>query len=72
MDPPWTGVFCKLEKIIDLYFGDLKVTDFVKNIDVKYICLKVPKNYNLSYVYDLFNNIHIYKAIQCYIILIIK
>ena len=44
------GVYYKLEKIVDLYFGDINVSDFIKKVNVKYICMKVPKNFNLSYL----------------------
>ena len=72
LDPPWTGVYYKLEKIVDLYFGDINVSDFIKKVNVKYICMKVPKNFNLSYLFDLFSNIKIIKVVYCYIVLIEK
>jgi hypothetical protein len=72
LDPPWTGVYYKLEKIIDLFFGSTNVLDFIKCINVKYICIKVPKNFNLSYLFDLFSNIKIFKVVYCYIVLIEK
>lgn len=73
LDPPWTGVYYKLEKNIDLYFGTTNICDFIKNIDaIDYICIKVPKNFNFSYLFYLFDNIRIFKVIFCYIILIDK
>lgn len=72
LDPPWTGVYYKLEKLIDLYLGDTNVCDFIKNANVNYICMKVPKNFNFSYLFDLFNDIKIFKVVYCYIILIKK
>lgn len=72
LDPPWTGVFYKLEKNIDLYFGNVNICDFIKNANVNYICMKVPKNFNFSYLFELFNDIKIFKIVYCYIILIEK
>ena len=72
LDPPWTGVYYKLEKVIDLYFGDTNVSDFIKDVNIKNICMKVPKNFNFSYLFDLFSDIKIIKVVYCYIILIQK
>lgn len=72
LDPPWTGVYYKLDKIIDLYFGNVNVCDFIKNANVNFICMKVPKNFNFSYLFELFNDIKIFKVVYCYIILIEK
>jgi 16S rRNA G966 N2-methylase RsmD len=72
LDPPWTGVYYKLEKSIDLYFGNTNVCDFLKNANINNICMKVPKNFNFSYLFDLFSNIKIFKVVYCYIILIQK
>lgn len=72
LDPPWTGVYYKLEKTIDLYLGNTNVCDFLKNANVNYICMKVPKNFNFSYLFDLFANVKIFKVVYCYIILIQK
>ena len=72
LDPPWTGVYYKLEKIIDLNFGNTNVCDFIKNSNVKYVCMKVPKNFNFSYLFDLFDNVKIVKVVYCWIILIEK
>jgi len=72
LDPPWSGIYYKLDKVIDLYFGNTNVSDFLKEVNVNYICMKVPKNFNFSYLFDLFSNIKIIKVIYCYIILIDK
>jgi hypothetical protein len=72
LDPPWTGVYYKLDKNIDLYFGNVNVCDFIKNTNINYICMKVPKNFNFSYLFELFNDIKIFKVVYCYIILIEK
>ena len=70
LDPPWTGVYYRLERTIDLFFGTTNVSDFIKKVNVKYICMKVPKNFNFSYLFDLFSNIKIFKVVYCYIVLI--
>jgi hypothetical protein len=72
LDPPWSGVYYKLDLIIDLFFGNVNVCDFIKKTHVKYICMKVPKNFNFSYLFELFDNIKIFKVVYCYIILIEK
>jgi hypothetical protein len=70
LDPPWTGVFYKTEDMIDLYLDDINIIDFIKKINIKYICLKVPYNYNMSYLYKAFYNIIIYRVSGFYFILI--
>ena len=70
LDPPWTGVFYKTEDIIDLYLDDINIIDFLKKIDIKYICLKVPYNYNMAYLYKAFYNVVIYRVSGFYFILI--
>ena len=74
LDPPWTGPFYKLSSVIDLYFGDINVIDFLKDIAskkiIKYICMKVPKNFNFTYLFDNFKYCNIYRSIGCYVIMI--
>ncbi len=72
LDPPWTGVFYKNEDNIKLYLSDINVLEFIKNIRVKYIVLKVPFNYNMKQLYKYFNNIIIYKLSGFFIIFIVK
>jgi hypothetical protein len=72
LDPPWSGVFYKLKENIEMFFGQTNVIEFLNSINVKYICLKVPKNFNLSRLFDIFENIIIHKVKYCYIILITK
>lgn len=72
LDPPWNGVFYKLEKTIDLYLSNINILDLIKDINVKYICIKAPHNYNLAMLYKYFYNITIYRLSGFYFILIIK
>jgi hypothetical protein len=71
LDPPWTGVFYKIEKNIDLYLDQINIIDFIKGIkSIKYICLKVPFNYNFANLYKEFYNIIIYRLSGFYCVLI--
>lgn len=71
LDPPWTGVFYKIKKNIDLYLDDINIIDFIKQIkNIKYICLKVPFNYNFAYLYKAFYNFNIYRLSGFYCVLI--
>jgi len=71
LDPPWTGVFYKIEKNIDLYLDHINIIDFIKGIkSIKYICLKVPFNYNFADLYKEFYNIIIYRLSGFYCVLI--
>ena len=72
LDPPWMGVFYKTEININLYLSDINILDFIKRIDVKYICIKVPFNYNFSMLYTYFYNVIIYRLSGFYFILINK
>ena len=74
LDPPWTGPFYKLNTVVDLHFGDVNVLDFLKEIYskklIKFTCMKVPKNFNFTLLFDYFKHCNIYRSIGCYIILI--
>lgn len=72
LDPPWKGVFYKTEKQIDLELGNINILDFIKNINIKYVCLKVPFNYNFSKLYKYFYNITITRLTGFFVVLIIK
>jgi len=72
LDPMWSGPLYKMEKVIDLKYGNINIIDFIKNNDIKYACIKVPKNFNFSYLFDNFYNIKIEKYIYCYLIFITK
>jgi 16S rRNA G966 N2-methylase RsmD len=79
LDPPWSGVFYKTEAVIDLFFsnGDdtnsgLNIIDFIKSIKstIKYICIKVPNNYNFSALYSAFYKITIHRLNGFYFVLL--
>ncbi len=73
LDPPWSGIHYKSDKIIDLYLDDLNVIDFIKEINIKYITLKVPSNYNFNSLDKLnVNDIQIYHLSSFYFILLVK
>lgn len=72
LDPPWSGVWYQLQDTIELFLGDVNVLSFIKNISVRYICLKVPKNFDMRRLFDEFANVVIYKVEYCYIIIITK
>lgn len=66
LDPPWGGENYKENDKIDLYLGVERVDLFIKEViqnykkcDLKYIILKMPKNYN----FDRFKNIGKYNEI---------
>jgi predicted RNA methylase len=71
LDPPWSGVFYKTEQNIDLYLSGINVIDFIKSIHVKYVCMKVPFNYNISKLYTSFYNFTIYRLSGFLVVLII-
>jgi len=72
LDPPWSGIYYSLEAALDLYFGKTNVVDSIAALPVKYICMKVPKNFNFAYLFNVFDNIIIHKVISCYLIMIYK
>ena len=71
LDPPWSGVFYKTEQNIDLYLSGINVIDFIKSIHVKYVCMKVPFNYNIAKLYTSFYNFTIYRLSGFLVVLII-
>ena len=72
LDPPWTGVFYKTEKSLDLYLSDINILDFIKETNIQYVCIKVPFNYNFSKLYTYFYDVIIYRLSGFYFILIKK
>ena len=72
MDPPWTGSFYKLETTLNLYLSNIDILDFIKEIDIKYVCIKVPMNFNMIKLHKYFDKIIIYRLQGYYFILIIK
>ena len=43
-DPPWGGIFYKIEKKLELYLGSVNIKKYL----VKNTIIKVPFNYNLK------------------------
>jgi hypothetical protein len=68
IDAPWGGPDYKKNKELDLYLGDKRVDEFVKEVKSKaeYIFLKVPSNYK----FDRFENIEKFKIRGYYLILV--
>ena len=71
LDPPWSGVFYKTESLIDLYLGGINIVTFLQEIKCKYICLKVPFNYNFGLLYQNFYNITIHRVSGFYFVILI-
>ena len=79
-DPPWGGINYKDEDKIDLYLGDIRIDEFIKEIldrdnRPKYIFIKLPRNYNFGRLYSLkkYNKIKIVNyTIRGYNIIFIK
>ena len=66
IDPPWGGNYYKLKKKINLYIDNIDIIDLVNTLyyNTRYICLKVPNNFNINDNINLFwsYNIHyVYK-----------
>jgi 16S rRNA G966 N2-methylase RsmD len=70
LDPPWTGVFYQIDINLDLFLSNINILDFIKNIGIKYICIKVPKNYNFNNLYKYFFNTVVYRLQGFYFVLI--
>lgn len=72
MDPPWGGIDYRKKEDIELYLGDSKLEDFIKEVieyGVRYIVLKVPVNYNIDRL-DGYNKV--VRMISNYMGIIIK
>jgi hypothetical protein len=72
LDPPWTGIYYKLEESIDLLLDNINIIDFIQSINIQYICLKVPFNYNIKSLFRKFKLIKIYNLSSFYCILLTK
>jgi len=72
LDPPWSGYYYKIDKIVNLYLNDIDILKLIKDIDIKYIYIKVPHNYNFSNLYHMFYNVTVYRFNGYYIIYLIK
>jgi len=69
IDAPWGGPDYKQHKELDLYLGDKRVDEFVREVLERpnrpdYVFLKVPRNYN----FDRFDNIEKFKIRGYYLI----
>jgi hypothetical protein len=72
LDPPWTGPFYKIKHAIDLYLDDINIIEFLDSIHIKYICLRVPFNYNTKSLFRKFTSVQVHLLRSFYIILITK
>lgn len=60
IDPPWGGKSYKTKENLRLYLGDIEIETFILNCfdkeknmcSPKVIALKIPKNYDMKYLYD--------------------
>lgn len=71
IDAPWGGPDYKEKAELDLYLGDKRVDEFVKEVLARenrpdYVFMKVPRNYK----FDRFDNIQKFKIRGYYLILI--
>ena len=66
-DPPWTGIFYKMQSKMSLYLGGKNIINIMK----PNFCLKAPMNYNINELLTKYNNLSIYK-IKNYLIIINK
>jgi hypothetical protein len=56
-DPPWGGIFYKMEEYINLYLGEKNIVEILKDN----FCLKAPLNYNIKELIKKFPKIKIFK-----------
>lgn len=66
-DPPWGGSNYKFKKIINLYLNGENINNIIDSLynykNLKLICLKAPKNFNINYnslwkfkIYNIYKN----------------
>ena len=72
LDPPWTGIFYKTHQTLDLFLSNINIIDFIKDLTIRYVCIKAPNNYNFAALYKHFYNIVIHRLGGFYFILIDK
>lgn len=72
LDPPWNGIYYKLENNIDLLLDNINIIYFIYSIPIKYICIKVPFNYNIKSLFHKFKLIKIYNLSSFYCVLLSK
>lgn len=64
-DPPWGGRLYKYKKCVNLFINNININSIIRQLyfykNVKIICLKVPKNFNIiditpwtSHVYNIY------------------
>lgn len=71
IDAPWGGPDYKQHKELDLYLGDKRVDEYVREVLARenrplYVFLKVPRNYK----FDRFENVEKFKIRGYYLILV--
>lgn len=72
LDPPWDGPHYKINNNVNLTLSNIDILDFIKDLNIKYVLLKVPFNYNLIKLYKYFDNVSINKLQGFFAIFIIK
>lgn len=72
MDPPWSGTFYNMYKIMDLYLSDVNIIDILEKLNCKMIALKLPLNYNIPALLDKFWNVQLFKICNMLFVLIKK
>ena len=66
-DPPWSGIYYKINTNIDLFLSKKNIIDVIKNN----FCLKVPNNYNFTDLIKKFNNLEVI-SLRSYVIIFNK
>tara|TARA_B100000886_G_scaffold339755_1_gene306200 strand:+ start:8791 stop:10548 length:1758 start_codon:yes stop_codon:yes gene_type:complete len=66
-DPPWSGIYYKINTNIDLYLSKINIANILK----PNFCLKVPNNFNYSNLLKKFNNIEVI-SLKAYVIIFNK
>lgn len=83
VDPPWGGSTYKSKENLELYLGDMRIETFVLRCfdpeimmsPPKVVALKLPKNYNLKFLFDMLQeklDIYIYEHNKLNILVIEK
>ena len=62
----------KFKQELDLYLSGINILDFIKNINIKYVAIKVPFNFNFKLLYKIFYNVAIYRMSGMFLVLIMK
>lgn len=64
-DPPWGGIFFKMNNSLDLFLGEQNIVDIIKSN----FCLKAPLNFNINKLILKFPHIELYKINNMLIII---